>query len=349
MPSQTIMQQEALEAPDVIARQLEENKVVWQALSGHLKKTNIPLAVTIARGSSDHAATYAKYNFETLMGWPTVSSAPSITTVYDIPQNYKNALVIALSQSGQSPDICEVMRMARQQGAITVALINQVGSPLAKEAEYVVPLWAGQEKAVAATKSYLATMSTLAHFVATYNQDHPLLEALEALPERLQACCNLDWSPAINMLEAHHSALVLGRGYGFSVAQEAALKFKETSGIHAEAFSSAEVLHGPFALIKSGLPVLILPQHDNSLHGLIDLSRKMTQLGAKTMLSMPKGLADLSSSTCSVQLPLPPSLHATLDPLMNIQAFYMMLSDLALLRGYNPDQPDNLRKVTQTR
>ena len=239
--------------------------------------------------------------------------------------------------------------MARQQGAITVAIINQVGSPLAKEAEYVVPLWAGEEKAVAATKSYLATLSTLAHFIAIYNQDQKMLEALNELPTRLADCLKMDWSAAINVLESQQDTLVVGRGYGFSVAQEAALKFKETSGMHAEAFSSAEILHGPFALIKPDFPVLLFTQNDDSLHEVIELSRKMTALGAKTLLAMPKGLADLSSSTCSTQLGLPPSLHATLDPLMNIQAFYLMLSNLSVLRGYDPDNPENLRKVTKTR
>jgi glucosamine--fructose-6-phosphate aminotransferase (isomerizing) len=344
------MEQEAREVPQIVKKQFAMNQSTLQSLCERLKSNPPAFAMTIARGSSDHAATFAKYVLETQLGCVTASAAPSVVTLYQANLHLKNSLVIGLSQSGQSPDIAETIAAARRAGAVTVAIVNQVESPLAEVAEYVVPLWAGPELAVAATKSYLGILSVLVHFVALFTQEPALLNALHELPERLQQAAQMDWSPAIAEYHARHNTFVVGRGYGFPIAQEAALKFKETSQIHAEAFSSAELLHGPFALVQKFFPLLVLAQRDVSFPGIIELSKRMHQMGATVMLATPHHAESASQLTdaASILLPLPGALHPLCDPLMIAQAFYVMIAKLAVARGFNPDAPVGLSKVTKT-
>jgi glucosamine--fructose-6-phosphate aminotransferase (isomerizing) len=260
----------------------------------------------------------------------------------------EGSLVLALSQSGQSPDICEVLVSARRAGAVTVALVNQVNSPLAEAAEYVVPLWAGTETAVAATKSYIATLAALTQLLATYLQEPSLLNCVARLPDTLQAALEVDWSQFALAWKDRQDGLIIGRGFGYPIAQEAALKLKETSSLHAEAFSSAEVLHGPVALVKQNYPVLLLSQNDVTLPGTLSIAEKIAGMGAHTCLALPENIkADLPDRV--VRLPLPTSIHPLADAMMSIQAFYRIAARLAVMRGYNPDQPENLQKVTQTR
>lgn len=344
----TQMDKEARESAKVIARQLQENQAVWEAVVQEVKAKKPAFAVTVARGSSDHAATYAKYLLETQLGLPTVSAAPSVQTLYNAELKLNNALVIGLSQSGQSPDIVETLAAAKKAGAITVAIVNKVNSPMAEVADFVVPQWAGDEISVAATKSYLSTLSALAQFVATFTQDQIFLSALDELPVRLTQAADCDWTPLINALKDQVETLVIGRGYGFPIVQEAALKFKETSALHAEAFSTAEVRHGPFALVRQDYPMLLMTQNDPSYSSAVELSKHILSLGAQSFLAAPEDFKP-ADDDCTAYLPLPPSLHPMLDPLMSIQAFYIMASKLALARGYDPDKPDNLKKVTETR
>lgn len=347
----TIMEKEAREVPEVITKQFKENKEVLTSLAERLRKDPPAFAMTVARGSSDHAATYAKYLLETKLGIVTSSAAPSVLTIYGTHLYEKGGLIIGISQSGASPDICEMMAEARKKGTLTVALVNQVDSPMAKAAEYVVPLCAGEEVAVAATKSYLASLSALLQFITICTEDKELAGCLERLPDALRAALNMDWEPAIPRLKDIEDTLVIARGYGFPVAQEAALKFKETSAIHAEAFSGAEVLHGPFGLVRKDYPILLFPQDDASLEGMLELAKKMRSLGAETLMSSPQGLLSPAQvdEAASMTLPLPASMNPIADPLMAIQAFYVMVAHLAVERGYDPDSPDNLKKITETR
>lgn len=344
----TLMEQEARSSARVVSRQMLENDSVWSAVCHELRAERVTHAMTIARGSSDHAATYAKYLLETTLGIPTVSAAPSVLTLYKSPLRLENSVVIAISQSGQSPDIVECLKMANDAGAITIAIVNQVVSPLADVAKYVIPQWAGEEKSVAATKSYIASLTALVQFIAILKNDQVLCDALGELPERLKGAMNSDWTPAIDYLQEQSETLVVARGYGYPIAQEAALKFKETSSLHAESFSTAEVLHGPFALVKPDYPVMLMTQNDACYDSVLELSRQILSCGAKPLFVAPEDKAP-SASDCSLYLPLPQSLHPMLDPIMAIQAFYMMAAKLAVARGYNPDQPPNLQKVTETR
>lgn len=347
----TNMEQESREAPKIVALQLQENLVVLKSLCERVKLAKPKFAVTVARGSSDHACTYAKYLLETKLGLVTSSSAPSVITTYCSDLKLGDALVIGISQSGKSPDICAVMEAARAKGAITVAITNHSASQMAEAAEFVVPIFAGEEKAVAATKSYLGSLSALAQFVALLSRDEKLLDGLQELPEYLSQSLKCDWSQALSRFKEIEQTFVIARGFGFAIAQEAALKFKETASIQAEAFSAAEVLHGPFALIKRDHPFLLLTQNDRTMPGIIMLAKKIKNLGGVPIMAISEKQAfdNELAKVLSLVLPLPAKLHPILDPLMVIQAFYPMIAQLAVLRGYNPDMPENLQKVTETR
>lgn len=346
----TQMEIEARQAPQIVAKQLQENGHVLRELGAQLRKKPPRFAVTIGRGSSDHACTFAKYLLETYFGLVTASAPPSVLTLYGSELQVKDALVIGISQSGMSPDICDLMQSARKDGAITLAIVNNVNSPLAKAAEFVAPMLAGEEKAVAATKSYIASLVTLVQLTAFWSQDEKILKALELLPERLNMALDLDWSQAIPRLKTINDTLVLARGFGYPIAQEAALKFKETASLHAEAFSGAEVLHGPFALIKKAHPYLLFTQGDNALEGMLHLAKRIKDLGGEPIVAISPGQTDENylNEISSLILPLPKALHPICDPLMVIQAFYLMIAKLAVERGFDPDNPDNLKKITET-
>lgn len=339
----TLMEQEAKSTAEKVRNQLKINASKWQAVIDAIKAQNPVFAGTIARGSSDHAASYAKYMMEINLGLVTASIAPSVYTNYKAKMNTQNALVLGVSQSGKSPDLVQSFS-ALDTSAISVALVNVEDSPLAHAAKFVIPLHADEEKAVAATKSYITALTAVAQFIALSTQDQDLLNALEQLPAHLERAAEQDWAYAIDALKSAQDAYVIGRGYGYPIAQEAALKFKETACIHSEPFSSAEVLHGPFALIKPNFPVLVFAQNDQTGKATVELAERMTKMGANVMLAMP-GLRDAQVSKV---LPMGESLHPMLDPILNIQAFYMMAAKLAVARGLNPDQPANLNKVTET-
>lgn len=339
----TLMEQEAKSTADKVRKQLSLNVAKWQAVIDAIRTNKPSFAGTIARGSSDHAASYAKYMIEINAGLVTASIAPSVYTNYKANMNTENALVLGVSQSGKSPDLVQSFS-ALDSSAISVALVNVEDSPLAHAAKFVIPLHADEEKAVAATKSYITALTAVAQFIGLYTQDKQLLDALELLPSHLEKAAEQDWSYAIEALQPASDAYVIGRGYGYPIAQEAALKFKETACIHSEPFSSAEVLHGPFALVKPNFPVLVFAQNDQTGKATIELAERMTKMGANVMLAMP----GLKVAEVSKVLPMGESLHPMLDPILNIQAFYMMAAKLAVARGLNPDQPENLNKVTET-
>lgn len=340
------MEQEAQQAPSVLQQQLQTSQLLPDICRA-INAKSIYMVMTIARGSSDHAATFAKYLFETQLGLVTSSAAPSVQTIYQQPLQVKHALVIAISQSGQSQDICETLATAKQNGALTLALVNHTDSPLANIADFCLPLCAEHEQAVAATKSYLASLTRLTQLVALLRQDKLLINALQQLPEYLEKAANIDWPEFIETYKNANDTLICGRGFSYPIAQESALKFKETSAIHAESFSSAEVLHGPFALVRAHYPLLIYAQADQSLEASLNLARKISSLEGKVLWA---AASDIQAPALDcLSLALPKQLHPICDPIVAIQAFYPNMARLALLRGYNPDQPEHLQKVTDTR
>ena len=336
----TLMARETAEAPDVVRRGLVANRKTLADLGARLRARPPRAVITCARGSSDHAATYAKYLIETRTGVLTSSAAPSISSVYDARPDMGEVLCLAISQSGRSPDLLASVEAAKAGGALVVALVNVEDSPLAALADVVAPLHAGAEKSVAATKSFLASLAAIAQLTTAWSEDAALAAELDAAPDAMVRALEMDWSAAVEHLTPARNLYVVGRGLGFGAAQEAALKFKETCGLHAEAFSSAEVRHGPMALVGPDFPVMAFSLADATRPGVEALGEYLAGDGAPVLLA---GRAHATAIT----LPVVES-AAALQPLMSIQSFYRMAERLARARGLDPDHPPHLRKVTRT-
>jgi glucosamine--fructose-6-phosphate aminotransferase (isomerizing) len=339
--AQTAMYREAAEAPRAIARQLQANRDRLRALAARLRAEPPRAVVTYGRGSSDNAATFARYLIETRLGVLTASAPPSVSSVYDAAPHMEGALVLAISQSGRSPDLLAATEAAASAGAFVVALVNDEASPLAARADLAVPLCAGPELSVAATKSCLASFSAVAQLTAFWLDDPELIRAVETLPELLAAAWAEDWSDAEARLSEASDLYVLGRGVGFAVAQEAALKLKETCGLHAEALSAAEVRHGPMALVGEGFPVLAFAQDDETKGG----------VEAVIQLCLAQGAAVLKAGggeQPGAHLLPTTRAHPLVEPIAMTQSFYHMACRLAVARGFDPDRPPNLKKVTET-
>lgn len=340
-PNETKMFHEAGEAADAVARQLEANDAIVTGLAARLRNAPPRFIVTSARGSSDHAATFGKYVFETQIGLMTASASPSISSIYHARQRLDGALYIAISQSGGSPDLVRAAEGAKLAGAHVVALVNVEDSPLARVADTVVPLRAGPELSVAATKSYLCALSALVHIAARWKGDDALFAALQATPAAMRATWAMDWSALVDGLVDANNLFVVGRGLGLGAAQEAALKLKETCGLHAEAFSSAEVKHGPMAIVGRGFPVLFLTQQDESFAGTREVAEEFAGRGAKVWVTS-------SDAAQPHALPVAAAPHPVCAPLIAVQGFYKAANALSIARGRNPDVPPHLNKVTKT-
>jgi len=335
--TETLMFNEAASSASVIAAQFARNHERVRALAADLRQNPPPFVVTCARGSSDHAATYAKYLFETRLGLVTASASPSVGSVYEARQQLQGALYLVISQSGKSPDLLRNAEAAKAAGARVVALVNVEDSPLAQLADTVIPLGAGAERSVAATKSYLASLAAILQLCAYWRDDPTLIAALDALPAALTQAWQCDWSTLTEGLVDAHNLFVVGRGPGLAAAQEAALKFKETCGLHAEGYSSAEVKHGPMALVGRDFPVLAFAQPDETGAGTRALADEFAARGARVWLAGEGG-----------DLPVAAAPHPLCAPLLTVQSFYRAINALALRRGHNPDLPPHLNKVTET-
>jgi glucosamine--fructose-6-phosphate aminotransferase (isomerizing) len=337
----SLMLEEARSAAHCVALQLSNDVARYADLGRQLRSASFHNVVTVARGSSDHASNYFAYLTMARLGRLVTSLPMSLVTLYKSPLRTQGTLAVSISQSGQSPDVVEPIRYFRDGGATTVALVNDVESPLAKSAEWAMPLHAGKEQSVAATKSFITSLSAGARLVAEWQGDEELRDGLRALPDSLQRALDADWSKAIDVLAPARNIMVVGRGISFPVALEAALKFKETSALQAEAFSGAEIKHGPMALIDEGYPLLIFATRGPAQAGLVALAEEMRGRGARVLLAAP---ADVPGR----DLDLPVASTPDLDPIVAIQAFYVMAAHLSKARGLNPDQPRHLSKVTKT-
>jgi glucosamine--fructose-6-phosphate aminotransferase (isomerizing) len=335
----TTMYREAAEAPDCVEYQLQRNAAKLATFVDRLRAQPPTAMVTIGRGSSDHAATYARYLVETRLGILASSLSPSIFSVFNAPLSLRNMLCLVISQSGRSPDLLAAASAARDSGATVVALVNDLDSPLAEVASITLPQGAGPEKSAAATKSFITSLSAIAQMVALWSGDEAMQAALPQLPSALAQAWQEDWSPCREMLQTVDHLYTVGRGLHLGIAQEAAHKLKETCMIHAEAFSSAEVLHGPNELAGEGFPVLLFRSEDVSDASVQEAARRLSAQGASVMMA---GGGDPST------LPVPRAPHPALAPILQIQAFYRMTNALACDRGHNPDQPRHVTKVTHT-
>jgi glucosamine--fructose-6-phosphate aminotransferase (isomerizing) len=336
----TRMFQEAASASDAVRAQLQRDAAAIAVIGAELRRLAPRTVITCARGSSDHAATYAKYLIETRAGVLTASAAPSISSVYGVAQDLRGCLFIALSQSGRSPDLLASVAAAKAAGATILALCNSPDAPLIAAADLLIELRAGVETSVAATKSYLATLAALVRMVAAWTQDTALASALDTLPALMDRSWALDWSAALPALESAEHLYVVGRGLGLGAAQEVALKCKETCGLHAEAFSSAELRHGPYALLGPGFPALLLAQHDATRAGVESLGTELARRGLCVMMAG----ADVPGAIGLPTLDAPPEM----GPILLVQSAYRLIATLSVRRGFDPDRPAHLRKITET-
>ncbi len=342
---ETLMAREAREAPARCVEQLRSNAGLVREAGRQLRALAPPFAATLARGSSDQAAAFAKFLFETHRGMPTLSHAPSTGSLYRATSsNFRGVPLIAISQSGRSPDLLAAADDARAKGAEIVALVNDASSPLAERAQIVIPVQAGPETSVAATKSFVCTLVALMHLAAEWSQDAGLLAALDDVGPVLEAAAAADWTAAVEPLRDASEMLVLGRGPTLPIAGEAALKLKETCNLHAEAFSSAEVAHGPMTLVGPGDPVLALAPLDIARTGLCERLEDFAARGATVIAA---GSAD-DVAPAGIVLPMRTDVHPALAAIAQIQSFYGLANALSLARGYDPDRPPHLNKVTRT-
>jgi glucosamine--fructose-6-phosphate aminotransferase (isomerizing) len=334
------MYSEAAQAPAVVRAQLAANAARVAELAERLRRSPPRAVVTCARGSSDHAATFARYLIETRVGVLTSSASPSVSSVYEVAPDLVGTVMLAISQSGASPDLLATVSRARTNGARIVAIVNAESSPLAKLADDLIPLGAWPEQSIAATKSYIASLAAIVQLVASWAGDAGLMTALENAPPLLTRAFGLDWSAAVAQLTGVNNLYVIGRGLGLGIAQEAALKFKETCGLHAEALSAAELRHGPMALVRAHFPLLIFAQDDESRAGVVQLAGELASRGAAVLIAG----AEVAQATV---LPSE-SAHPVIEPLLYAQTFYRLANALSLARGLDPDRPPNLVKVTET-
>ena len=332
------MAQELLEAPQALSRQKRELAAPLAGLAACLGRHPPQLVITCARGSSAHAARFAKHLIELYLGIPVAAAAPNIASVYHRQLRLKDQLFLAISQSGKSEDLVENAAMARAAGALTVALVNTPQSPLASVCDIVLPIGAEPELSVAATKSFVASLAALLHLTALWAADVRLQSAVDRLPERIAATGDLDWSPALDVLAPAASLIAIGRGPTLAIAYEAALKLKEVANLHAEGFSGAEFLHGPMALVAPRYPVFVLMPSDAAEAGMRRLVADLSGKGAALIVAGPGG-----------SLPVLAPDHPASDAVCLIQGFYAMLVRLAARLGIDPDRPRHLQKVTRTR
>ncbi|WP_434386512.1 SIS domain-containing protein [Melittangium boletus] len=341
VPPAPALAREAAQSADVARLQIERCAGRFAELGARLRQNPPRFVVTCARGSSDHAVSYGKYLIETTLGRAVASVGPSVASVYQTPHlDLKDSLFIAVSQSGRSPDLLRLTERAKEAGALVVGFVNTEDSPLMRMCDVGIPLCAGPEQSVAATKSYLLSGLAFLQLVAHWSGEAQLHEAVRRLPEALEAARELDWGPTLSRLTDARSLYVLGRGSGLGAALEIALKLKETCRLHAEAFSTAEVIHGPLALVGPGFPVIALGQEDNSAESTRTVVRRFVELGAEvhSALAVPGALP----------LPSISGAHPAIVPLCHVQSFYMAVHRLAVARQLDPDVPVHLRKVTET-
>lgn len=337
----TNMAKEVAEIPEAAARFLGRSSAPVLSAAKAMREADPSLLVTIARGSSDHAATYMKYAAELLAGIPVASVGPSVASVYGRQLRLAGAGCIGISQSGRSPDIVAMMQAARNGGALTLALTNYEDSPMGLAVSHCLGLQAGPENSVAATKTFVNSVLACLALLAEWQNDSDLRSAVAAAPEAFAKALGLDWSPLANRLVRAQSLYVLGRGPAYAISNEVALKFKETSGLHAESYSAAEVLHGPAAIVQAQFPVLALSVDDAAQPHVVATAERLAAQGADVFVTG-------SAAKGCVQLPVVGGLHPLLAPLTLIVSFYAFVEELARRRGFDPDTPPHLRKVTET-
>ncbi|MCS7221612.1 MAG: SIS domain-containing protein [Anaerolineae bacterium] len=345
----SVLEQEIYEQPIAIARLLETTRDAVEKLAAAIREREVCYLMIAARGSSDHAAAYAQYLFAAYNGLPVALATPSLYTIYRRPPRLRHVLVLGISQSGQSVDIVEVVQEARRQGALTAAITNDSASPLAQAAEFVLDLNAGEEKAVAATKTYTASLTMLALLSAALERDEERLACLAQLPQNITRTLELAAEAVERQAERYRymeDCVVIGRGLNYATAFEIALKLKELTYVVAVPYSSADFLHGPMAIVEPGFPVLVVAPDGEMFPDMLAFLKQLNGRAAE-ILAISNRMEALELAKTA--LPLPTGIPEWLSPITAVIPGQLLALHLALAKGLDPDAPRGLRKVTVTR
>ena len=343
----SFLQSEILEQPNAIQRLLEIERENIETIAHMIRERNPRYVMLAARGSSDNAARYSQYLFSTINALPAALAIPSSYTLYQQPPNLEDALVVAISQSGQSPDIIAVIEEGRRQGALTLALTNIPGSPLAAAAEYNIALHAGQERSVAATKTYTTSLMALAMLSAALAEDSRRKDELALVPQWVEKVTG-QFNETVRAAERYayiEYCVVASRGYNYATAYEIALKLKELTYVIAEPYSSADFQHGPLALVEHNFPVVaVLPEGALSSE-LVEFFQQLKERGADLIV-----ISALEEALALAQTPLslPPGIPEWLSPIVAVVPGQMFALGLTLAKRFDPDHPRSIRKVTLT-
>jgi glucosamine--fructose-6-phosphate aminotransferase (isomerizing) len=348
MPSASYLYQEIHEQPQVLRTLLEVEQPTIGALAEEIRKRGVDYVLIAARGTSDNAGRYANYLFGALNGLPVALATPSLYTIYQRPPRLGNALVIGISQSGQSPDIVTVLADAKRQGALTAAITNSESSDLAQAVDFVIRLHAGVERSIAATKTYTAELMALAMLGATLAGEAELLDAIAEAPDAVAQVLGVNdlVAQAAQRYRYMDACVVVGRGYNYASAHELALKLKELTYTIAEPYSSADFMHGPLALVENGFPAIIFAPTGIMLPEMQEFIEVLLRRDAEPLV-----ISDDAQTLARgrIQLPLTAHVPEWLSPLTAIVPGQLLALHLAAARGYDPDHPRGLRKITETR
>ncbi len=344
----SLMLDEIYEQPQAIARAVEQEYANVARLVAELRDREIRHVVIAARGTSDNAATYAKYLIEIVGGFPVSLAAPSVYTLYDATVNLAGSLVLGISQSGQATDVVKTLSVARAAGALTAGITNVADSPLSSVSDFTLLCHAGEERSVAATKTYTTALALIALLVGQWANHAELLNGLRAVPDQIQATLVMDETvaAAVERYRYIQECAVLARGLNQPTALEAALKMTETSYLVAKPYSGADFLHGPIAMVSEGFPCFLFAPEGRAYPSMVELALKLRERAAELIIvaHSPEILA-LATKPLAVPLPI----HELLSPLVYIVPGQLWAYHLALTRGQNPDKPRGLTKVTLTR
>jgi glucosamine--fructose-6-phosphate aminotransferase (isomerizing) len=340
----TLLEQEIRSQPEVVARLLERETERVRRMVTELPPFSYVMIA--ARGTSDHAATYAKYAWAALAGMPVALATPSLYTLYNTAPQLNNALVVGVSQSGQSPDIVAVVAEGKRQGRPTLAITNDGTSPLAQAADHVIELHAGQEKSVAATKTYTAQAAVMALLAAAWTGGEDRLTELQQVPDALATtlAASQEIAERAQRYRYMEQCVVLGRGYNYATAFELTLKLKELTYVMANAYSSADFRHGPIATVHDSLPTILIMPHGAAFADMLQLAEELRGRGAELVIASDAQQAQALATTVLPFAPVP----EWLSPIVSIVPGQVLALHVALAKGFDPDTPRGLQKVTRT-
>ena len=342
-------QTEIAEQPERIAELITKQRKVVENVAAAIRQRQVPYVFLAARGTSDNAGRYANYLWGARNGLPMALATPSLFTYYQRPPKLAGALVVGVSQSGQSPDIVAVLEEGRRQGCLTLAITNEPGSPLAGAADFVLDVQAGAEKAIAATKTYTTELMTIAMLSVALGGESAAWKELRRVPAWMRQVLKQEKLIAQAALRYRYmrQCVVLGRGYNYSTAFEASLKLKELTYVEAEPYSSADFLHGPIAMVERGFPVMVTAPLGKVFEPLLEVMARLRKEFLADLLVVSN--AKKALSLAQVPLSMPAEVPEWLSPLIAILPMQLLAYNIALVKGYDPERPRSIGKVTETR